>query len=75
VSVSARPHGRVSSPAKSRRVFPDGLTVLNATGQWQDEDHGRLVREPSKLVVIITADDTPAHDKIAASIAAYKQRL
>jgi hypothetical protein len=55
--------------------FPDGLTVLNAVGQWQDKERGRLVREPSKLVVIATADDTPAHDKIAAIIAAYKQRF
>jgi hypothetical protein len=55
--------------------FPDGLTVLNATGQWQDKDRGRLVREPSKLVVIVTADDTLANDKIAAIIAAYKQRF
>jgi hypothetical protein len=55
--------------------FPDGLTVLNAIGQWQSRDRGRLMREPSKLVVIVTADDTPARDKIAAIIAAYKQRF
>src|SRR5260221_3213054 len=43
--------------------FPDGLTVLNATGQWQDKDRGRLVREPSKLVVIITAGYNAAPGK------------
>jgi hypothetical protein len=55
--------------------FPDGLTVLNAIGQWQSRDRGRLVREPSRLVVIVTVDDTPTHDKIAAIIATYKQRF
>ena len=53
--------------------FPDGLTVLNATGQWQDKERGRLVREASKLVIIVTADETSAGDKIASIIAAYKQ--
>jgi hypothetical protein len=55
--------------------FPDGLTVLNATGQWQDKDRGQLVREPSKLVIIVTADEISVGDKIAAIIAAYKQRF
>jgi hypothetical protein len=55
--------------------FPDGLSVLDATGRWRDNERGRLMREPSRLVIIVTADDTPAHDKIAAIIAAYKQRF
>jgi len=56
--------------------FPDGLTVLRATGQWRDKQHGRLVREPSRLVIlIVAADDTSAPDKIAAIIAGYKQQF
>ena len=30
--------------------FPDGLTVLDARGQWRDPARHVLVREPSKLV-------------------------
>jgi hypothetical protein len=55
--------------------FPDGLSILNAAGQWQDKDRGRVVREPSKLVMIVTADEAPARDKIAAIVAAYKQQF
>jgi Protein of unknown function (DUF3574) len=55
--------------------FPDGLSVLDAAGQWRDQARGRLVREPSKLVVIVTQDDTPVRDKIAAIVAAYKQQF
>jgi uncharacterized protein DUF3574 len=55
--------------------FPDGLSVLNAAGQWQDKERGRVVREPSKLIMIVTADDEAARDKIAAIIAAYKQQF
>jgi len=55
--------------------FPDGLSVLDAAGQWRDKARGRVVREPSKLVMIVTADDAPARDKIAAIIAAYKEQF
>jgi hypothetical protein len=55
--------------------FPDGLTVLDAAGQWRDPAGGRLAREPSKLVIIVTADDAPVADKIAAIAAAYKRRF
>src|ERR1700686_3690704 len=30
--------------------FPDGLTIIDAIGQWRDRDSGRIVREPSKHV-------------------------
>jgi hypothetical protein len=55
--------------------FPDGLSVLDASGQWQDKERGRVVREPSKLVIIVTADDAPARDKLAAIVTAYKQQF
>jgi hypothetical protein len=53
--------------------FPDGLSVIDAAGQWQDTERGRVVREPSKLVMILTSDDAAAREKIAAIVAAYKQ--
>ena len=55
--------------------FPDGLSVIDAAGQWQDKDRGRVVREPGKLVMIVTADDAAVREKIAAIVAAYKQRF
>jgi Protein of unknown function (DUF3574) len=75
-------HLRVGEAAWSRFLareitprFPDGLTVLDAAGQWWDPVGGRLVRELGKMVIIVTADDAPVGERIAAIIAAYKQRF
>jgi Protein of unknown function (DUF3574) len=54
--------------------FPDGLTVLPAAGQWRDPG-GRAVREASKMVIIVTADDAAARERIATIVAAYKQQF
>jgi hypothetical protein len=53
--------------------FPEGLTVVDATGQWRDADKNRIVREPSKLVTIIMPAD--AQEKIDAIVTAYKRRF
>jgi hypothetical protein len=55
--------------------FPDGLTVVDAAGQWRDPASGRLAREASRLVIIVTAAGAPVDDRIAAIVAAYKQRF
>jgi uncharacterized protein DUF3574 len=55
--------------------FPDGLTILDAAGQWRDPAGGRVMREPSKMVIIVTADDMAARERIAAIVTAYKQRF
>jgi len=55
--------------------FPDGLSVIDAAGRWRDPEHSRVVREPSKLVMIVTADDAASRDKIAAIVAAYKRQF
>jgi hypothetical protein len=55
--------------------FPGGLTVVNAASQWRDKEHSALVREPSKLVTIVTAKHPATRDKIAAIVAAYKQQF
>src|SRR5262249_18372093 len=75
-------HLRVGEAAWSRFLareitprFPDGLTVLDAAGQWRARVGGRLVREPSKMVIIVAADDAPVRDRITAIVAAYKQRF
>lgn len=56
-------------------VFPDGLTVLDGWGQWRHAGTGAMVREPSKVVVIVAADATKVRARLAAVADAYKQRF
>ena len=54
--------------------FPDGLTVLDALGQWRDSENGTIVRERSKVLrVILSAPDSRA--KLTAIAAAYKEQF
>ena len=55
--------------------FPDGLTVLEAAGQWRDPGGRGAVRELSKMVIIVTADNAAARGRIATIVAAYKQQF
>ena len=55
--------------------FPEGLTVLEATGQWRDARTAALVREPSKIVRIIVPADAAADEKVEAIAAAYIKRF
>jgi len=55
--------------------FPDGLTVLDAKGQWRDAERGALVREPSKLVLISFDDGADKRAALAAIADAYKARF
>ena len=75
-------HLRVGEAAWSRFLareitprFPDGLTVLDAAGQWRDPAGGRVMHEPSKMVIIVTADDGAGRERIAEIVAAYKRRF
>lgn len=53
--------------------FPDGLTVLDAQGQYGSS--GGIVKEPSK-VVVIALDDTPeAEKRLNDAAEAYKRRF
>jgi hypothetical protein len=55
--------------------FPDGLTVLDAKGEWRDTARKTLVHEPSKVVEIVLPgqpDDVARLQEIAA---AYKSRF
>jgi hypothetical protein len=54
--------------------FPDGLTVWEADGQWRRPD-GRIVRERSKVLLLVH-EDTPGVRAILASIvSSYKQQF
>lgn len=54
--------------------FPDGLTVLDAYGEFRTAT-GAVFREPSKLVVLLVPDAARVEGKIQAIIAAYKRRF
>ncbi len=51
-----------------------GLTVLEARGQWLGDDH-RLVREPSRVVIVLHADDAESRARIAEVIRLYRARF
>jgi hypothetical protein len=53
--------------------FPDGLTVLDGKGQWRGPSG--LVREPGKVVIVVTADEAGARERIAAVARAYMTRF
>lgn len=52
--------------------FKDGLTVLSAYGQYQAES-GRLIRENTKIVVLIYQNSRQKEMDIKAIINTYKQ--
>jgi len=54
--------------------FPDGLSVLNVEGQHRDPA-GRIVRERTKLLVVVVFD-APAHQaKVSEIVEAYNRRF
>ena len=55
--------------------FPDGLTVVDARGQWRDAERNRIVREPSKLVLLTFPDDAARREKLSAIVESYKKRF
>jgi hypothetical protein len=55
--------------------FPDGLTVFDAAGQWRDPISNKIIREPSKIVLLVlpgNAEDLARLNEIAD---AYKRRF
>jgi hypothetical protein len=57
-------------------AFPDGLTVLDAAGQWRTSD-GRVARERSKVLIVALPGATPdrALARLAPVTAAYRARF
>ncbi len=46
--------------------FPDGLTVLEGSGQWRPRDGLRVISEPSTVVAIVTEPSAGTFAKIEA---------
>jgi len=57
-------------------AFPDGLTVLDGTGQWRAPD-GRILREASKVLVLVLpgADAAAARARLRPVEDAWKARF
>jgi len=52
--------------------FKDGLTVVNADGQWLEQS-GKVAREKTKLVILIHEDTAERGRAIEELIARYKE--
>ncbi len=55
--------------------FPDGLTVVDASGQWRDSASNRIVRERSKILIIAFESAADSQAKLDAVVEAYKKRF
>ena len=76
-----KPDGVVTSEEWSRFLaeevtprFPQGLTVLEAAGQWQSPT-GTQVREASHVLQLVHPDDAADETRVAQVVAAYKTRF
>jgi len=54
--------------------FPDGLTVLDATGQWRGKS-GRVEQERSEVVMLLHPDDASSSSAVTEIAAEYKRRF
>jgi hypothetical protein len=54
--------------------FPDGLSVLNVEGQHRDPS-GHVVRERTKLLVVVVFDAPEHREKVRDIVEAYVKRF
>ena len=54
--------------------FPDGLSVFDAAGQWRDSQ-GAVVRERSKMLLILAEQDSDALTRLDEIEDEYKRRF
>jgi hypothetical protein len=55
--------------------FPDGLTVMDARGQWRAPGGTRISKERSTVVMIAMPPAADNDDRLQAIIDAYKRRF
>ena len=51
----------------------DGLTIIEAKGQWRDPATRRIVREPASVVMIALPGKPEDHDRLEEIARAYKK--
>lgn len=54
--------------------FPAGLSVFDVEGQFR-EPSGRIVRERTKLLVVVVFDAPAHHARVSAIVGAYNRRF
>jgi hypothetical protein len=55
--------------------FPDGFTVFDGAGQWQNPKTGQIGRERTKILLVAAKRDPSLQSRLAAVIDAYKVRF
>jgi len=74
LGVSQRDFAQFVDREISRR-FPDGATILDASGRYYDAARKKTLREPSKLVMIVLPQGAQDQDKLDAIMTAYRIRF
>lgn len=57
------------------RYFPDGFTAYGGDGQWKDPRTGRVVKETSKVVLVVGRDGAAFTQGITAVADTYKREF
>jgi uncharacterized protein DUF3574 len=55
--------------------FPDGFTVIDGAGQYYDQENGKLIREPSKILLVAADPDSDLRTRIGSVIGAYRAQF
>lgn len=55
--------------------FPDGFTVMDGAGQWYDQGSGKLIREPSKILLVAADPDSDLKTRVGGVMAAYRAQF
>ncbi len=55
--------------------FPDGLTVIDASGQWKHPKTGRVMREKSTIIEIVTSGSPETWSRMQELRDIYKKRF
>jgi len=55
--------------------FPEGLTVFDASGQWRDPATKKIVRETSKIVLIVLPGNAEDLTRLSEIAEIYKRRF
>jgi hypothetical protein len=55
-------------------LLPDGLSVVDVAGQFRGSN-GTIVREPTKLLIILVPDAAGVAPDVETIVAAYKERF
>jgi hypothetical protein len=55
--------------------FPDGFTVFDGDGQWQNPQTGSIGRERTRILLVAVKPGPGLTDRLNAVIAAYKSQF